>query len=107
MRRKLTLLISLFSVVAAFGQTEEINRKLYTTARIEGEAPRIDGLLNDEIWETVEWGGGDFTQRQPNDGGPPTEQTKFKVLYDDKNIYVAIRAYDADPANIVKRLSRR
>ncbi|MEQ9166740.1 MAG: DUF5916 domain-containing protein [Fulvivirga sp.] len=107
MRRKLTLLISLFSVTAAFGQTEEINRKLYTTARIEGEAPRIDGLLNDEIWETVEWGGGDFTQRQPNDGGPPTEQTKFKVLYDDKNIYVAIRAYDADPANIVKRLSRR
>lgn len=107
MGRKLTFIISLISCFSAFGQTEEIDRKLYTTTKVAGEAPRIDGILNDQIWETVEWGGGDFTQRQPNDGGPPTEQTKFKVLYDDKNVYVAVRAYDTDPANIVKRLSRR
>jgi hypothetical protein len=28
-------------------------------------------------------------------------------LYDDKNLYIAVRAYDSDPGQIVKRMSRR
>jgi hypothetical protein len=101
------LLSTIFTPALLFAQEAEIERKAYTTTKIVGEAPKIDGFINDKIWESVEWGGGDFTQRQPNDGGPPTEQTKFKILYDDKNIYVAFKCYDADPDNITRRLSRR
>jgi hypothetical protein len=83
-----------------------IKTKVYYTQRVEGEAPVIDGLFDDPAWEQVEWGG-DFTQQQPDDGKAPSEPTQFKILYDDKNLYVAIRAWDAHPDKIVKRMSRR
>jgi hypothetical protein len=74
---------------------------------LKGDAPHIDGLSNDPAWEQVEWAGGDFRQRQPDKGKPASVQTKFKVLYDAKNIYVLIRALDPEPDKIVKRMSRR
>ena len=38
---------------------------------------------------------------------PPSQQTKFKILYDEKNLYIAVRAFDDEPDKIEKRLSRR
>ncbi|HEY0653163.1 MAG TPA: DUF5916 domain-containing protein [Chryseosolibacter sp.] len=81
--------------------------KSYTTAQVQGEAPHIDGLGNDPAWQQVEWGGGDFRQREPDKGKPASVQTKFKVLYDPKNIYVLIRALDPEPDKIIRRMSRR
>jgi len=78
----------------------------YTTQRVADKVPVIDGLLDDTPWSFVEWGN-NFTQRQPYDGKPPTFQTEFKILYDDNNIYIGIRAFDKEPASIVKRLNRR
>jgi hypothetical protein len=78
----------------------------YTTKRVAGKAPEIDGVLDDTPWISVEWGN-NFTQRKPYDGKPPTFQTAFKILYDDNNIYIGIRAFDAKPASIVKRLARK
>lgn len=91
----------------SFGQSNaEIPKKSYITKAVQGDAPIIDGLLNDTAWETVKWGS-DFTQREPDKGEAPSQATAFKLLYDDKNLYVAIRAYDSEPENIVKRMSRR
>lgn len=81
--------------------------KSYTTTRITNIPPKIDGLANDEAWDLVEWGGGNFTQIQPDNGKAPTEQTYFKILYDDKNLYVVIRCEDSEPGKIVQRMSRR
>ena len=55
----------------------------------------------------VAWAGGDFRQLEPDKGKPASVQTKFKILYDAKNIYVAIKALDPEPEKIAKRMSRR
>lgn len=89
----------------AFGQIDSI--KSYTTARLVGEAPQIDGVLNDAAWDQVPWGGGDFRQNSPDAGAPATVQTKFKILYDAKNLYIAFKNLDPDPSKIVSRMSRR
>jgi hypothetical protein len=81
--------------------------KSYTTALLQGEAPHIDGYLNDPAWEQVAWGGGDFRQITPDKGKPASVQTKFKILYDAKNIYFAIKSYDPEPDKIMSRMSRR
>lgn len=81
-------------------------KKNYTTSAVAKEAPLIDGLLNDDAWKGVEWGG-DFTQIEPDKGAAPSQKTAFKILYDAKNLYVAIRAYDKEPHKIVERMSRR
>ena len=59
----------------------------------------IDGKLNDGCWMSGIWGG-NFTQLIPNEGAKPSFPTEFKILYDNKNLYVAIRAYDSEPGKI-------
>ena len=83
-----------------------IPKRIYTTNIIEGESPKIDGILDDTSWNSVEWAT-DFIENRPDENTPPSEQTKFKIMYDAKFLYVAIRAIDSNPDKIVKRLSRR
>lgn len=78
----------------------------YSTKRIIGASPSIDGIADDKAWEMVEWSG-DFTQKDPYEYEPPSQQTAFKILYNDNNLYVLIRAFDTEPDKIEKRLSRR
>jgi hypothetical protein len=86
-----------------FGQATE--KKQYTATRV-GTPPFIDGILDDESWKSGTWAG-NFTQNQPFSGRPESQRTEFKILYDDNNLYVAIKAYDTCPDSIVNRLSRR
>ena len=76
--------------------------KIYTANKITGNSPIIDGNLIDIAWEKVEWKN-NFTQYEPNNGEAPSQQTAFKILYDDDNIYVAIRAYDNEANKIEKK----
>ena len=52
-------------------------------------------------------GAADFTQTQPVENKPPSQETAFKILYDNDNLYVFIRAYDTEPDKISKIMSRR
>jgi hypothetical protein len=95
----------LFCCLAVQAQNDSTKR--YTTAMVQGQPPVIDGLINDDAWNLVEWAGGDFRQVNPDKGKPATVQTKFKIIYDAKNLYAIFRCYDPDPSKIVKRMSRR
>lgn len=86
-------------------QTNQPSR-VYTTTRLTTPKPVIDGKLNDECWKTGNWGG-DFVQWIPKEGAKPSQETQFKILYDDKNIYVAIRAFDKEPHKISRKAGRR
>ena len=81
-------------------------KRIYHTVKITGERPKIDGVLNDACWEQGEWAS-DFTQWIPKEGGKPSQQTDLKILYDDKNIFVAIRAHDNEPQKIHRKAGRR
>jgi len=103
----ITLLFCLFPLVlVAQEETKTITKRVYTTKAIIGESPDIDGVLNDNAWDIVEWTS-DYLEFEPDVGTPPTEQTKMKIIYDEKNLYVAFRCYQADPSTIEKRMGRR
>jgi hypothetical protein len=101
---RLLHLLLIFSI-PVLGQEDTL--KTYTTKQVVGTPPAIDGRIDDPAWEQVPWAGGDFRQVNPDKGKPASVQTKFKVLYDAKNLYVAFRCYDPEPDKIVKRMSRR
>ena len=87
--------------------TLQYERRTYTTASIVGSGEiTIDGSINEAAWDQVEWTS-DYVEFEPDVGTPPTEQTKMKIVYDDKNLYVAFKCYQADPATIEKRMGRR
>ncbi|NJK87691.1 MAG: carbohydrate binding family 9 domain-containing protein [Bacteroidales bacterium] len=82
------------------------NPRKYHTSRLTTEKPVIDGILDDECWKTGNWSG-DFTQWIPREGAKPSQPTELKILYDNKNIYIAIRAFDSVPEQINRRAGRR
>lgn len=81
------------------------NSKTYIASRTS-DVIKIDGEIDDIAWENVNWES-DFIQFEPKEGDQPSEQTQFKLIYDNDNIYIAIKALEKDPALIDKRLSRR
>lgn len=88
-------------------EAEPVEKKKYTTKKLTSGTIKLDGIPDESEWENVPWGGGDFVGYRPFEGKEPTYQTKFKILHDEKFLYVAYRAYDAEPDSIVKRMSRR
>ena len=79
----------------------------YITAEINNkDIINIDGDINELVWDKVLWGD-NFTEVYPYENTPPTELTKFKILYDQKYLYVSILALDSEPNSITSRLSRR
>ena len=68
--------------------------------------PTIDGHLSEEEWVAATPVSG-FTQRDPNEGKPATEDTEVRILYDDTAIYVGARLFDDDPQALSRRLSAR
>ncbi len=85
---------------------DTIEKKQYHTQKVTGSPIKLDGILNEPAWDAVAWGG-DFTQYQPNEGKAPSQPTNFKILYDDKFLYVGYRCADAAPDSVIKRMSRR
>ncbi len=86
---------------------QKVEKRIYTTKPLNGtEAPNIDGVLDESAWDLVEWTG-DFIENEPDENTPPSQQTKFKIIYDQKYIYVAYRCFDSEPEKIENRLSRR
>ncbi len=71
----------------------------YTTSRLVTSKPVIDGKLDDECWKKGTWAG-DYHQFIPNEGAKPTYPTEMNLQYDDKNLYVAFRAFDGEPEKI-------
>lgn len=65
--------------------------------------PAIDGVLDDEAWSAAPEITS-FTQRNPDEGKPASEQTVVRIVYDDTAIYVAARMDDSEkPTSLLGR----
>ena len=67
------------------------------TATRAAEPPRIDGQLDDAVWQRATRLT-KFVQVRPLDGAPATEETEVWVAYDSRNIYFAMHAHYTDPS---------
>jgi len=76
-----------------------------TVATRVASPPVIDGKEDDEVWKQAQLIDS-FRQYLPKEDSNPTFRTTAKVAYDDKFLYVFVRAYDPHPDSIVALLSR-
>ncbi len=74
-------------------------------ARRAETPPRLDGIIDEEIWLRAPVHEG-FTQSDPDNGEPASLRTTFQVAYDDDALYIAGVCYD-DPDSVTARLARR
>lgn len=70
------------------------------------EPMTLDGVLSESVWQNGEPFSA-LIQRDPREGGPPSQPTEVRVVYDDDAIYVGARMYDSAPESIMVRLARR
>jgi hypothetical protein len=73
--------------------------------RVE-EPPRVDGLLDEQLYRTLP-PITDFIQQDPNEGQVATEPTMVWIFFDDRNIYIGARCRDSQPDRIVANDMRR
>ena len=104
MNRLIFLIIFLLLTGNLYPQNSP-EKKIYNT-KFTGTPPSIDGSDNEECWNEVDWGS-DFIQMDPEENRPPSQQTSFKILYDDNNLYVFVRAFDSEPEKISRIITRR
>ena len=76
------------------------------TAVRAGQAPVIDGREDDAVWRVAP-ATSQFLEFQPTEGKAPRYKTEFRVAYDDRNLYVFVRAFDPHPDSIMTALTRR
>jgi len=61
------------------------------------EPPRIDGQLDDAVWQSAARLT-EFVQVRPLDGAPATEDTEVWVAYDSGTLYFAMHAHYSNPS---------
>ncbi len=64
--------------------------------RVSDGAVRIDGTLDEEVWQTAP-PVTDFVQAEPNEGAEPTDRMEVRFIYDDSALYVGARMFSTDP----------
>ncbi len=107
---RLFVAITLTAIVVGgdplWGHVQDGESKPLSAIRLHSTPPKIDGRLDDLIWQRAPVFTG-FTQRRPDTGQAATESTTVQFAYDDKALYVGVMAFDRQPENIVARLARR
>lgn len=97
---------------ASFGKPPKKKKKKKKPNSLQAtkinKKPRIDGVLNEEIWTNGRnFFEGKFIQQRPNNGAKSAQKTMVKIVYDDFAIYVAAKLYDNEPEKISRELGPR
>src|SRR6266513_4935995 len=91
--------------LAAPGAVPPATASVVTAVRAV-QPPAIDGRDDDAVWRLAP-PITQFREFQPREDGDPRFATEAKVAYDDRDLYVFIRAFAPHPDSILKLLARR
>jgi hypothetical protein len=101
----LAFVLTLSLGVAAGAQQPEPARKQARAVRIAPGSIVVDGRPDEAAWTQIP-ALTDFVQKEPVEGGTPTDRMEVKFAYDDTALYVAARM-SAEHAAIQSPLGRR
>jgi hypothetical protein len=88
-------------------QAQEGNRESHQVAAVRVvDRPEIDGDLSDAVWAGASLID-QFIQQEPNEGAPATERTEVRVLYNGSSLFLAVRAFDSEPDQVIATEMRR
>ncbi len=92
-RTALLCLAALAAVPSSVAAQTSKERPFIQAVKVE-TGPRIDGVLDDAVWKAatpIET----FTQQEPNLGQPASERTEVRVVFDERTIYIGVKAYQS------------
>ncbi|MEP6620315.1 MAG: DUF5916 domain-containing protein [bacterium] len=100
--KQIVLLFALLLFTPPLAPAQDVTARAIRAA----VAPIIDGKGADAVWASAPPITG-FRQFDPGEDVPTSFRTEARVAYDDKFLYVLVRAFDPSPDSIAPLLSRR
>ncbi|WKW12293.1 DUF5916 domain-containing protein [Pseudogemmatithrix spongiicola] len=97
--------VALLLPIMAAAQPSDPNSAQARAVRSD-EPMLIDGRDTERVWATAPETD-EFYQFTPTEAGPARFRTSIRVAYDDRVLYVFVKAYDPRPDSLVALLSRR
>ncbi|MCD4745058.1 MAG: carbohydrate binding family 9 domain-containing protein [Bacteroidales bacterium] len=92
-------------LVSALNLSGQTAKKSIKAVRIS-KPPKIDGILNDRVWENIPVAT-DFFQFDPYNGEPATQKTEIKIAYNDNALFIGAMMFDTAPDSILTGLAKR
>ena len=89
-------------IISSFGQ----NGKKHINAVPARDAPKIDGILDEDCWKSAPVTT-DFIQRIPYNGKPSSYHTEVRFIYDNSGLYIGAMMYDPFPDSIPTQMGLR
>jgi hypothetical protein len=111
-RKLILLVISLIviSFFSTFGVAKKNNTNASSNAQIlpidPPEAPVLDGILDDSIWERAV-PIGPLKMVEPDEGEIPSENTEIRIAATEDAIYFGIQCYESQPDSITSFTMQR
>lgn len=99
MKKPLFFFVFLLMLISVKGQKKSFQISFCANA------PKIDGILNEEIWKSKPQSG--FIQHYPTDSSKAKAQTLVWTAYDDKFIYIAANCLGQQPGDYVTQSLKR
>src|SRR3954471_24380421 len=81
-------------------------RRSLSALPLEGQAPVVDGLLDEPVWRAAPVATG-FVESSPRPAAPASLRSEARVLVDGEALYIGLRYFDPEPAKILAPLARR
>ena len=98
---RLLILLSVISIsFTGYAQEKSVSIRF-----VENDDFNIDGVLDEAAWSKAVTTS-DFWEKYPTDTKPSTYQTEIKMLYNDKYLYVGIKAYSTGDKYVTPSLER-
>ena len=94
-----------FVASSTLAHAQSAERKIASAIRVANGSIRVDGRLDDEIWQKAT-PITDFIQKEPTEGAAPTDPMEVRLAYDDDALYVGARMFSRD-GRIQAPLGRR
>ena len=100
------MVLALLAAALPFSAAGEEPVRSAQISRVEGAAPIIDGVLDEEVWSRATQLTG-FRQVNPDEGEPATQRTELYVFFDSNFLYVGARCWDTNPELLITKQMRR
>jgi hypothetical protein len=94
------------SRVAAVEYDGSAGQTQIATPRFSDPEVSIDGRIDESVWDAAPLLTG-FTQYDPSEGVPASQQTEVRVFVSDDAIFFAIKAFESDPSGIRATMTER
>ena len=93
------LAMSLPAAAQAPGSVRADAAQLVAHAKRTSEKITIDGRPDEAAWQTAELVRG-LTQKEPDEDKPSSEETEFRILYDQEFLYIAAWCHDKNHSGL-------